>query len=193
MNPIRILAVDDDLDFRYLLTQMLLGQPDLELAAVCATAQEGCAAAVRLQPDIVLMDLELIGSYTDGADAARRIRMQTTARVLILTADDNPETVIRASVHAFASGYVLKSQTSMLLPTIRETATGPTPQSHLICAALLQALTVAERAVLRQMLGQEVQLYSSAKTIANQQTSVLHKLGLPDRNMLRHIFAAYLS
>ena len=39
MNPIRILAVDDDLDFRYLLTQMLLGQPDLELAAVCATAQ----------------------------------------------------------------------------------------------------------------------------------------------------------
>ena len=29
MNPIRILAVDDDLDFRYLLTQMLLGQPDL--------------------------------------------------------------------------------------------------------------------------------------------------------------------
>ena len=139
------------------------------------------------------MDLELIGSYTDGADAARRIRMQTAARVLILTADDNPETVIRASVHAFASGYVLKSQASMLLPTIRETATGPTPQSHLICAALLQALTVAERAVLRQMLGQEVQLYSSAKTIANQQTSVLHKLGLPDRNMLRHIFAAYLS
>ena len=118
MNPIRILAVDDDLDFRYLLTQMLLGQPDLELAAVCATAQEGCAAAARLQPDIVLMDLELIGSYTGGADAARRIRMQTTARVLILTADDNPETVIRASVHAFASGYVLKSQASMLLPTM---------------------------------------------------------------------------
>ena len=102
MNPIRILAVDDDLDFRYLLTQMLLGQPDLELAAVCATAQEGCAAVARLQPDIVLMDLELIGSYTDGADAARRIRMQTTARVLILTADDNPETVIRASVHALS-------------------------------------------------------------------------------------------
>ena len=90
MNPIRILAVDDDLDFRYLLTQMLLGQPDLELAAVCATAQEGCAAVARLQPDIVLMDLELIGSYTDGADAARRIRMQTTARVLIRKLSSGP-------------------------------------------------------------------------------------------------------
>ena len=78
MNPIRILAVDDDLDFRYLLTQMLLGQPDLELAAVCATAQEGCAAAARLQPDIVLMDLELIGSYTaqmrPGVSVCRRPR-----------------------------------------------------------------------------------------------------------------------
>lgn len=50
MNPIRILAVDDDLDFRYLLTQMLLGQPDLELAAVCATAQEGCAAIAAYSP-----------------------------------------------------------------------------------------------------------------------------------------------
>ena len=193
MKLIRVLAVDDDPDFQYLLEQTVGNQPDMELVAVCPDGVEACRAARRHCPDIVLMDLELIGSYTDGADAARCIRMQTTARVLILTADDNPETVIRASVHAFASGYVLKSQTSMLLPTIRETATGPTPQSHLICAALLQALTVAERAVLRQMLGQEVQLYSSAKTIANQQTSVLHKLGLPDRNMLRHIFAAYLS
>ena len=193
MKPIRVLAVDDDPDFQYLLEQTVGSQPDMELVAVCPDGVEACRAARHHCPDIVLMDLELIGSYTDGADAARCIRMQTTARVLILTADDNPETVIRASVHAFASGYVLKSQASMLLPTIRETATGPTPQSHLICAALLQALTVAERAVLRQMLGQEVQLYSSAKTIANQQTSVLHKLGLPDRNMLRHIFAAYLS
>lgn len=55
MNPIRILAVDDDLDFRYLLTQMLLGQPDLELAAVCATAQGGlrcgCPPTARYCPD----------------------------------------------------------------------------------------------------------------------------------------------
>ena len=192
MKPIRILTVDDDPDFRYLLTQTLQGQPDLELVAVCATAQQACSAAVRLQPDIVLMDLELPGSGTDGAEAARSIRMQTPARVLILTADDDPATVIRASVYAFASGYMLKNQASLLLPTIRETAAGPTPQSHLICSALMQTLTSAERSVLQQMLGQEVQLHSSAKTIANQQTSVLHKLGLPDRQMLRHIFAAYL-
>ena len=191
MNPIRILAVDDDLDFRYLLTQMLLGQPDLELAAVCATAQEGCAAVARLQPDIVLMDLDLRNTGMDGAEAARTIRLETAARVIILTADDDPSTVIDASVHAFASGYVFKSQFTLLLPTIRETAAGPTPQSHLICAALLQPLTSAERAVFYSLLGRDVALHSSTKTIANQQTSVLRKLGLPDKQTLRHIFSAY--
>ena len=192
MKPIRVLAVDDDPDFQYLLEQTVGSQPDMELVAVCPDGVEACRAARRHCPDIVLMDLDLRNTGMDGAEAARTIRLETAARVIILTADDDPSTVIDASVHAFASGYVLKNQASLLLPTIRETAAGPTPQSHLICAALMQTLTSAERSVLQQMLGQEVQLHSSAKTIANQQTSVLHKLGLPDRQMLRHIFAAYL-
>lgn len=93
----------------------------------------------------------------------------------------------------FASGYVFKSQFALLLPTIRETATGPTPQSHLICAALLSSLTSAERTVFYHLLGKDVAFHSSTKTIANQQTSVLRKLGLPNKQMLRHIFSAYMG
>ena len=43
------------------------------------------------------------------------------------------------------------------------------------------------------LLGRDVALHSSTKTIANQQTSVLRKLGLQDKQTLRHIFSAYMG
>ena len=193
MKLIRVLAVDDDPDFRYLLEQTVGSQPDMELIAVCSEGPEAFRAVQRHCPDIVLMDLELQDVERGGAETARAIRLETTSKVIILTADDDPSTVIDASVHAFASGYVFKSQFTLLLPTIRETAAGPTPQSHLICAALLQPLTSAERAVFYNLFGKDIALHSSSKTIANQQTSVLRKLGLPDKQTLRHIFSAYMG
>lgn len=193
VNTIHILAVDDDPDFRYLLEQVISGQPDMQLAAVCKNGTEALQIALCGKPDIVLMDLELTGSKLNGVEAARRIRMETNAKIIILTGDDAPETTVRASVRAFASGYVLKSQFSLLLPTIRETAAGPTPQSNLIFAALLQRLTNAERSVCEQMLGREVELSSASKTIANQQTSVLRKLGLSDKQALRHVLSVYIE
>lgn len=193
MKHIRILAVDDDPDFQYLLRQTIRTQQDMELVAVCADGETAILAARRHNPDIVLMDLDLQSAGADGADAARAIRLETTAKVIILTAFDAAETVVSASVRAFASGYVCKTQFALLLPTIRETMAGPTPQSHLICAALLQSLTNAERAVLYNLMGRDVELHSSNKTIANQQTSVLRKLDLPDKQTLRHIFSAYME
>ena len=99
--------------------------------------------------------------------------------------------MVQASVKAFASAYVMKSQFPLLLPTIRETAQGVTPQAHLICSALLQSLTPAEMAVFQYMLGTPVTLHSSEKTIANQQTSILRKLGLQNKQQLRHVFSVY--
>ena len=56
-----------------------------------------------------------------------------------------------------------------------------------------QGLTNAERAVLYNLMGRDVELHSSNKTIANQQISVLRKLDLPDKQTLRHIFSAYME
>ena len=193
MKRIRILAVDDDPDFQYLLEQTVGSQPDMELVAVCSDGSEAFRAVQRHCPDIVLMDLDLQNTGRDGAETAREIRLETDSKVIILTADDDPSTVIDASVRAFASGYVFKSQFALLLPTIRETAEGPTPQSHLICAALLSSLTSAERAVFYNLIGKDVAFHSSTKTIANQQTSLLRKLGLPNKQTLRHIFSAYMG
>lgn len=191
MEPIRIVVAEDDPDFQYLIQQSLSAQPDFALVACCRDGEEAYLAAVWGKPHIVLMDLALPTDPMEGVLAARRIRLETHAKVILLTSYEDPATVVQASVKSFSSAYVLKSQFSLLLPTIRETARGVTPQAHLICSALLQSLTPAEMAVFQYMLGIPVTLHSSEKTIANQQTSVLHKLGLQNKQQLRHVFSAY--
>ena len=204
MKKTRILFVEDDLDYRYLIERELEKEKDFELCAACSG---GCLiphpvddigiradeyhAALLHQPDIVLMDLSLGNSALNGAEAAREIRLQTDSRVIILTSHENYDTVIHASTQALASAYLFKSNFSVLIPTIRETARGVTPQAQLICSALLAPLTNAERSVLLRILGEDVSLHSSSKTISNQQTGILRKLDLPGRRELTHIFKAY--
>ena len=56
MKLIRVLAVDDDPDFQYLLEQTVGSQPDMELVAVCSDGSQAFQAVQRHCPDIVLMD-----------------------------------------------------------------------------------------------------------------------------------------
>ena len=187
-QAIRVLVVEDDEDFRYLIGSALDAQPDMEAVGFCASREEAVREAKYQNPDIVLMDLNLSSTGMDGIAAAREIRLTTDAKVIILTAFDDPDTVIRASVEGLASGYVFKSRFASLVQTIRETAAGPTPQSYLICSAILSVLSPAERTVFERMMGKETELHSSSKTIANQKTVVLKKLGLRNHKELLHVF-----
>ena len=99
------------------------------------------------QPDIVLMDLNLGVSNMDGILLSREIRIQTDAKVLILTALDTPDMIFKAAEEAFASGYIFKSQMSFLVENIRATAEGHTAQEYLIASAALSCLSEAEKAV----------------------------------------------
>lgn len=135
MSTIRIMLVEDDLDYRYLIEQALRREADFELCTSCTDGKSAVQTALMEQPDIVLMDLCLAHSPIDGAEASRQIRLQTDARVIILTSREDFETVIRASTHAFASAYLFKSNFPVLIPMIRETAQGVTSQAHLICSA----------------------------------------------------------
>lgn len=156
MKKTRILFVEDDLDYRYLIERELEKEKDFELCAACSDGETAVQAALLHQPDIVLMDLSLGNSTLNGAEAAREIRLQTDSRVIILTSHENYDTVIHASTQALASAYLFKSNFSVLIPTIRETARGVTPQAQLICSALLAPLTNAERSVLLRILGEDV-------------------------------------
>lgn len=99
--------------------------------------------------------------------------------------------VTETSVRTFASGYISPDQSPFLDRIIVETWHRKSPQKILIRELILSSLTDAERRLLEILLGAHDDLRSSPKTIANQKTSIFHKLGLKNLRELRHIFENY--
>ena len=139
------------------------------------------------------MDLNLGSSDKDGILISREIRILTDAKVLILTSLDSPEMVLKAAREAFASGYIFKNQPNLLVENILALAGagGYTAQEYLIASMALSCLTEAEMSVFQMLMGKDIQLQSSTKTIANQKTRILRKLGLDSQKDLMHIFRLF--
>lgn len=186
-KKITIMIAEDDVDFIYLIKQLIA--TDLSLAfGGCATTKDAAVKlAYELRPDIVLMDLNLSSNTLDGIEASKQIRIMTDAKVILLTSFESFDTVIEASIKSFACGYVFKSQYETLIDCIKNTALGHTPQELLIESLILSQLTSAEKAVLKKILGKDIQLLSSDKTIANQKTNIFKKLGVKNQKEISHI------
>ena len=74
MATTRVLLVDDESLVRRILKQILTAHSDMELVGEAATGEEAVAAAERLQPDIVVMDIRM--PALDGIAAAREIKLK---------------------------------------------------------------------------------------------------------------------
>lgn len=186
-EPYKVLLVEDDPDFIYLIRQVIEKSGALSFLAAAKSGEGGIALAQKLRPDVVLMDLNLPGGI-DGVAAARAIRLGTEARVLLLTSAEDPDTIINASKQAFASGYIFKSQCQTLVDVICRTCEASTPQSTFIKELALSSLSPAERNVAEMLLRGDKALSSTGKTIANQKTSIFRKLGLRSTADLMHVF-----
>jgi len=187
-DNIRVMIVENDEDFTYLIKKAILSQPDMELVGCSTTKDQAVIMAMQRNPNIVLMDLNLSFANMDGIDAAKEIRVSTKAKIILLTAFESRQIVVEASKKSFASGYVFKSQFELLVETIRKTALGHTPQEEMIFSLILNDLTAAEHAVLQSLFRHDYRLLSSQKTIANQKTKILQKLGLKNQKDLEKIF-----
>lgn len=192
-EKIRILIVEDDQDFVYIIQKTIGVQQDFEIVSVCAEREDVMPSVRKYRPDVVLMDLHLGKSSMDGITISREIRITTNAKVLILTVYDTPDMVMKAAKAGFASGYIFKSQIYLLADSIRAVASGYTAQEYLIASAALSCLSEAELTVFQLMMGKDVPLRSAPKTIANQKTRVLKKLGLDNQRELRHVFRPYFE
>lgn len=188
LDKIKVLLVEDDLDFVYLIEKMITSDDALDFIAYAENQLIGIELAKSLQPDIVLMDLNLSKNDLDGIEVAKEIRLATNAKIILLTSFEQPEIIIKASKQTFASGYVFKSQCQTLTDIIKKTATYHTPQEQFIKELVLQDLTEAERGVLDMLFKTGFVLQSTVKTIANQKTNIFKKLGLKNTHELAHIF-----
>jgi DNA-binding NarL/FixJ family response regulator len=106
MNRIRILVVDDHPIVRSGITSVLASQPDFDVVGEAGNGAEAVAAASRLEPDLVLMDLRMpVRSGVDASAAILAVRPST--RIVVLTTYASDGEVLRA-IEAGAVGYLLK-------------------------------------------------------------------------------------
>jgi DNA-binding NarL/FixJ family response regulator len=103
---IRVLIAEDHLTLREGLRLLLEAEGDIEVAGEVEAGADAIARSLELKPDVVLMDVSLVG--LDGIEATRRLRAEPNApQVLILSA--SPELhIVRATLDAGAIGYLLK-------------------------------------------------------------------------------------
>ena len=197
---IKILVVDDHMVVREGLCALLTPRNGMEVVGEAADGAEAVEKARTLNPDVILMDLNL--PVKSGLEAtADIIRENPAARILVLTSFDEDEN-ISAAIRAGALGYVLKNTSaSELFHAIRGVAMGSLSVSPAVTQAMLRdmrqpapappspepALTTREREVLRGLAqGQSNQeiaetLNIEKTTVRSHISSILNKLNLDNR------------
>ena len=202
MDRLRILVVDDHDEFRTGLKALLTVSSTSEVVGTATNGIDAVSAALTLQPDIVLMDLQM--PRLNGIDATERIVGSSPhIGVLVLTMMEDDDSVF-AAVRAGARGYLLKgARRAEIMRAIEAVGAGevifgpgiaervmtyfkgvPTPQST---ARLFPQLTERERDILSRIAeGRENneiarQLGISIKTVRNHASNIFTKLQVAHR------------
>ena len=122
-TTIKVLIADDHAIVRMGLASLLGTEPDIEVVGLAKNGIEAAREAVRLQPDVVLMDLVM--PKKDGVDATAEIAARVPdAKVIILTTFGTADGIAHALASG-AKGALLKdTDNSQLVKTIRKVARG---------------------------------------------------------------------
>ena len=200
-EPIRILIADDHPVVRDGLAAMLGTQPDFAVVGLAVDGAEAVQQAVRLRPDVVLLDLEMPG--LDGVGALAQMRTAApAARAIVFTAFDTDERIVGA-VRAGAQGYLLKGvPREELFHAIRVVSQGGSLLQPVVASKLMRrmaapatangslsapALTEREQEVLRWLaqgrVNKEIaaELGISERTVKFHVSSIFAKLGATNR------------
>lgn len=208
--PIRILLVDDSELVRRGLQAVLATAtvPPLCVVGAVATVADAIATAIRLKPDLVLLDVRLPDGT--GFDACRQILARLPAtRIIVLTAHST-DSYLQEAAAAGAHGYLLKEVDSpSLLRAIQEVAAGSSILGPDVTARVLRlwrggnsepgmdlsTLSGQERRVLalvaegltNKQVGEKLGL--SENTVKNYLGNVFEKLQIKRRAQAAAIFA----
>ncbi|GAA3456431.1 response regulator [Dactylosporangium matsuzakiense] len=197
---IRVLVADDHPIFRDGLAVLLGSVDGIEVVGTAATGQEAFDSAVRLRPDVVVMDVQM--PDLNGIEATRRLAAAVPeSGVVVLTMSEDDGTVF-AAVRAGARGYLVKgAEQEEIVRAITTVASGGAvfgaplarriaeffAAGHLEPRTAFPDLTAREREILELLAAgrsnaQIAQaLFLSQKTVRNNVSNVFAKLHVSDR------------
>jgi DNA-binding NarL/FixJ family response regulator len=201
MEPIRVLIADDHPLFRDGTRALLNSVSDTIVVGEAASGDEAIARATALQPDVILMDLQMPG--VNGIEATRCV-VQTSPHIgiLVLTMFEDNDSVF-AAMRAGARGYLLKgADQNEIFLAIKAVASGEAIFSPSIARRLMHYfgvlkpdpssplfpdLTDREREILilitEGYTNPEIaeRLVLSPKTVRNHVSNIFSKLQVADR------------
>jgi DNA-binding NarL/FixJ family response regulator len=192
---IRVLIADDHGVIRDGLGRLISALPDIELVGVAADGAEAVERCREVEPDVVLMDLDM--PKMDGIEATRRVLAdRPDTAVLVLTSfSDRPR--ILGALEAGACGYLLKDVASdEVADGIRAAARGESPLDPRAARTILTAraepdplgaLSEREREVLgllldglpNKLIARRLEI--SEKTVKSHLTRIFREIGVRDR------------
>jgi DNA-binding NarL/FixJ family response regulator len=107
MKHLRVVIVDDHLDFRRVVREFLNRLPNISVVGEASDGDEAIIQVEKLMPDVVLMDIAM--PHKNGLEATRIIKQRWPATtVMIATMHDNPIYRVRAS-EVKADAFILKT------------------------------------------------------------------------------------
>jgi DNA-binding NarL/FixJ family response regulator len=188
---IRVCLVEDHRSTREVYQKILAHAPDVTCLGAYGNAAQAERELAKVQPDVVLMDVNLPGR--NGIDCVARLkRLYPTVEFVMLTTYDDTDMIFSA-LRAGASGYLLKrASPEELLTAIHEVYEGGSPMSGGIArrvvshfrqqgqaASELETLTTREQEILAQL----------AKGLAYKQIAA--QLGISPGTVQKHLHTIY--
>jgi len=143
-SPIRIVLVEDDIQFPTALMAAVGNEPDMRLLAVASTRAQGLQMLERVQADVLLVDLGLPDG--SGIDVIRAAHKKWPNCNIMVSTTFGDEMHVMQSLEAGASGYLLKdSAPKNMMDEIRSLHGGGSPISPLIARQILMRFRQDEK------------------------------------------------
>ena len=202
--PIRILLADDHGVLRAGLKALLDVDEEFHVVAEAWEGDQVLRLAAKLQPDVVLLDLNMPGP--GNFDVTQKIlEAAPKARILILTAHEE-NGLVREALKAGAAGYIIKRAVesellgairavhrgevyvhpfmmrALLTPPPEEPAPAKAPGRSLLTPRELEVLTHIARGYTNRQIGESLNL--SVRTVESHRANLMGKLGLQTRVQL---------
>lgn len=202
---IRVVVVDDHPMFRQGLVWALRHAKGISVVGEGGSVGEALSLSTTQQPDVLLLDLSLKGTDTEGLAIAQLVRQSyPTIKIIILTVSEN-EKHVAAALKIGVAGYVLKCVSGQeIAQIVRDVSSGaqhvqPDLAARLLMQASEESKAVAPQAlpkaslttredqilklVCRGLTNKEVarELDISEKTVKHYMTAIMTKLGVRNR------------